>query len=172
MLAVFIGIMLAIFQQATGIGALLIYSADIFQQALNYGPTEALKPQLWVGVVNLLFTFIAVYKVDSWGRKPLLIAGAMGMFLGLIILSAAIYTQQLGPASLFGVLLFVATFAMSMGPVVWVILAEIFPNNVRSLAMAIVIGGQCLASALVTNIFPFLIRVNLIRLILMVRYLI
>ena len=156
LLALFIGIMLAIFQQATGIGALLIYSADIFQQALNYGPTEALKPQLWVGVVNLLFTFIAVYKVDSWGRKPLLIAGAMGMFLGLIILSAAIYTQQLGPASLFGVLLFVATFAMSMGPVVWVILAEIFPNNVRSLAMAIVIGGQCLVSALVTNIFPIL----------------
>ena len=156
LLALFIGIMLAIFQQATGIGALLIYSADIFQQALNYGPTEALKPQLWVGVVNLLFTFIAVYKVDSWGRKPLLIAGAMGMFLGLIILSAAIYTQQLGPASLFGVLLFVATFAMSMGPVVWVILAEIFPNNVRSLAMAIVIGGQCLVSALVANIFPIL----------------
>ena len=156
LLALFIGIMLAIFQQATGIGALLIYSADIFQQALNFGPTEALKPQLWVGVVNLLFTFIAVYKVDSWGRKPLLIAGAMGMFLGLIILSAAIYTQQLGPASLFGVLLFVATFAMSMGPVVWVILAEIFPNNVRSLAMAIVIGGQCLVSALVTNIFPIL----------------
>ena len=156
LLALFIGIMLAIFQQATGIGALLIYSADIFQQALNYGPTEALKPQLWVGVVNLLFTFIAVYKVDSWGRKPLLIAGALGMFLGLIILSAAIYTQQLGPASLFGVLLFVATFAMSMGPVVWVILAEIFPNNVRSLAMAIVIGGQCLVSALVTNIFPIL----------------
>ena len=172
LLALFIGIMLAIFQQATGIGALLIYSADIFQQALNYGPTEALKPQLWVGVVNLLFTFIAVYKVDSWGRKPLLIAGALGMFLGLIILSAAIYTQQLGPASLFGVLLFVATFAMSMGPVVWVILAEIFPNNVRSLAMAIVIGGQCLVSALVTNIFPFLIKANSMHLILMVRYLI
>ena len=156
LLALFIGIMLAIFQQATGIGALLIYSADIFQQALNYGPTEALKPQLWVGLINLLFTFIAIYKVDSWGRKPLLITGAVGMFLGLMVLAVAIYIQQLGSLALFGVLLFVAAFAMSMGPVVWVILAEIFPNNVRSLAMAIVIGGQCLASALVTNIFPIL----------------
>ena len=155
-LALFIGIMLAIFQQATGIGALLIYSADIFQQALNYSPAEALKPQLWVGVVNLLFTFVAIYSVDSWGRKPLLITGAVGMFSGLMVLAVAIYTQQLGLVSVFGVLLFVAAFAMSMGPVVWVILAEMFPNNVRSLAMAIVIGSQCLVSALVTNVFPIL----------------
>lgn len=156
LLALFIGIMLAIFQQATGIGALLIYSADIFQQALNYSPAEALKPQLWVGVVNLLFTFVAIYSVDSWGRKPLLITGAVGMFSGLMVLAVAIYTQQLGLVSVFGVLLFVAAFAMSMGPVVWVILAEMFPNNVRSLAMAIVIGSQCLVSALVTNVFPIL----------------
>ena len=156
LLALFLGIMLAIFQQATGIGALLIYSADIFQQALNYSPAEALKPQLWVGVVNLLFTFVAIYSVDSWGRKPLLITGAVGMFSGLMVLAVAIYTQQLGLVSVFGVLLFVAAFAMSMGPVVWVILAEMFPNNVRSLAMAIVIGSQCLVSALVTNVFPIL----------------
>lgn len=156
LLALFIGIMLAIFQQATGIGAVLIYSADIFQQALNLSPTEVIWPQLWVSVVNLLFTFVAIYKVDSWGRKPLLIAGAVGMLIGLSVLAIAIYNQQLGLQSLLGVLLFVGAFAMSLGPVVWVILAEIFPNNVRSLAMAIVIGGQCLASALVTNIFPIL----------------
>lgn len=156
LLALFIGIMLAIFQQATGIGAVLIYSADIFQQALNLSPAEVIWLQLWVSVVNLLFTFVAIYKVDSWGRKPLLIAGAVGMLIGLSVLAIAIYNQQLGLQSLLGVLLFVGAFAMSLGPVVWVILAEIFPNNVRSLAMAIVISGQCLASALVTNIFPIL----------------
>ena len=154
--ALFIGILLAIFQQATGIVAILIYSGEIFSQALGYGPEQALIPQLWVSIVNLVFTFVAIYTVDSWGRKPLLIVGTSGMLLGLLALALSVYTQQMGLLSLMGVLLFVGAFAMSMGPVVWVILAEIFPNNVRSLAMSIVIGAQCLTSALVTNGFPIL----------------
>ena len=154
--ALFLGIMLAIFQQATGIAAILIYSGEIFNQALGYGPEQALKPQLWVSAVNLIFTFVAIYTVDSWGRKPLLMLGTLGMLLGLLALAVSIYTQQAGVLSLMGVLLFVGAFAMSMGPVVWVMLAEIFPNNVRSLAMSIVIGAQCLVSAFVTNGFPIL----------------
>jgi SP family xylose:H+ symportor-like MFS transporter len=154
--ALFLGIMLAIFQQATGIVAILIYSGEIFSQALGYDPKQALMPQLWVGIVNLIFTFVAIYKVDSWGRKPLLMGGTLGMFLGLSVLALSVYTQQEGLLSLIGVLVFVGAFAMSMGPVVWVILAEIFPNNVRSLAMSITIGAQCLTSALVTNGFPIL----------------
>jgi len=154
--ALFLGIMLAVFQQATGIVAILIYSAEIFSQALGYGPEEALKPQLWVGAVNLIFTFVAIYTVDSWGRKPLLMLGTLGMFLGLATLGVTVYTQQMGALSLLGVLLFVGSFAMSMGPVVWVMLAEIFPNNVRSLAMSIVVSAQCLVSALVTSGFPSL----------------
>ena len=154
--ALFLGVMLAIFQQATGIVAILIYSGEIFSQALGYGPKQALIPQLWVGVVNLVFTFVAIYKVDSWGRKPLLIIGTSGMLVGLLALALSVYSQQAGIVSLMGVLLFVGAFAMSMGPVVWVILSEIFPNNVRSLAMSIAIGAQCLTSALVTNVFPIL----------------
>lgn len=154
--ALFLGVMLAIFQQATGIVAILIYSGEIFSQALGYGPKQALIPQLWVSMVNLVFTFIAIYKVDSWGRKPLLIIGTSGMLAGLLALALSVYTQQAGIVSLMGVLLFVGAFAMSMGPVVWVILSEIFPNNVRSLAMSIAIGAQCLTSALVTNVFPIL----------------
>jgi SP family xylose:H+ symportor-like MFS transporter len=148
--------MLAIFQQATGIVAILIYSGEIFSQALGHDPKQALIPQLWVSVVNLVFTFVAIYKVDSWGRKPLLILGTSGMLLGLSALALSVYTQQAGLVSLMGVLLFVGAYAMSMGPVVWVILSEIFPNNVRSLAMSIAIGAQCLTSALVTNGFPIL----------------
>jgi SP family xylose:H+ symportor-like MFS transporter len=154
--ALFLGVMLAIFQQATGIVAILIYSGEIFSQALGYGPKQALIPQLWVSMVNLVFTFVAIYKVDSWGRKPLLIIGTSGMLAGLLALALSVYTQQAGIVSLVGVLLFVGAFAMSMGPVVWVILSEIFPNNVRSLAMSIAIGAQCLTSALVTNVFPIL----------------
>lgn len=159
--ALLIGILLAIFQQATGIVAILIYSGEIFSQALGYGPEQALIPQLWVSLVNLIFTFIAIYTVDSWGRKPLLMLGMSGMLLGLLALSFSVYGQQMGILSLLGVLLFVGAFAMSMGPVVWVILAEIFPNNVRSLAMSIVIGAQCLTSALVTNGFPILHKSHL-----------
>ena len=160
-LALFVGIMLAIFQQSTGIVAVLIYSADIFKQALNYGPEEALKPQLWVGVVNVLFTLVAIKTIDSWGRKPLLLIGIVGMFIGLMVLGLAIYNQHAGMISVVGVMIFVGSFAMSMGPVVWVMLAEIFPNNVRGLAMSIVIGIQCLASALVTNGFPILNKSHL-----------
>ena len=160
-LALFVGIMLAIFQQSTGIVAVLIYSADIFKQALNYGPEEALKPQLWVGIVNVLFTFVAIKTIDSWGRKPLLLIGTVGMFIGLMALGLAIYNQHVGIISVVGVMIFVGSFAMSMGPVVWVMLAEIFPNNVRGLAMSIVIGIQCLASALVTNGFPILNKSHL-----------
>lgn len=71
MFVLFIGVMLSIFQQVTGINAILYYGAEIFSNALGYGPEDALKQQLWLGAVNLIFTFIAIYKVDSWGRKPL-----------------------------------------------------------------------------------------------------
>ena len=159
--ALFLGVMLAIFQQATGIVAILIYSGEIFSQALGYDPQQALIPQLWVSLVNLVFTFVAIYTVDSWGRKPLLVVGVLGMLLGLLALALSVYMQQMGLVSLIGVLLFVGAYAMSMGPVVWVILAEIFPNNVRSLAMSIAIGTQCLTSALVTNGFPILHKSHL-----------
>jgi SP family xylose:H+ symportor-like MFS transporter len=159
--ALFLGVMLAIFQQATGIVAILIYSGEIFSQALGYDPQQALIPQLWVSLVNLVFTFVAIYTVDSWGRKPLLVVGILGMLLGLLALALSVYMQQMGLVSLIGVILFVGAYAMSMGPVVWVILAEIFPNNVRSLAMSIAIGAQCLTSALVTNGFPILHKSHL-----------
>ena len=152
--ALFLGVMLSIFQQITGINAILYYGAEIFSNALGYGPEDALKQQLWLGAVNLIFTFIAIYTVDSWGRKPLFITGTVGMFLGLSILGLTIYTQQMGVISLLAILLFIGSFAMSMGPVVWVMLSEMFPNNVRSVAMSIAVAAQWLFNALVANSFP------------------
>lgn len=152
--ALFLGVMLSIFQQVTGINAILYYGAEIFSNALGYGPEDALKQQLWLGAVNLIFTFVAIYKIDSWGRKPLFIAGSVGMCLGLSVLGLSIYWQQMGIISLIAVLLFVGSFAMSMGPVVWVMLSEMFPNNVRSVAMSIAVAAQWLFNALVANSFP------------------
>ena len=152
--ALFLGVMLSIFQQITGINAILYYGAEIFSNALGYGPEDALKQQLWLGAVNLIFTFVAIYKVDSWGRKPLFIGGSIGMFVGLAVLGLTIYTQQMGVISLLAILVFIGSFAMSMGPVVWVMLSEMFPNNVRSVAMSIAVAAQWLFNALVANSFP------------------
>ncbi len=153
-LVLFIGVMLSIFQQITGINAILYYGAEIFSNSLGYGPEDALKQQLWLGAVNLICTFIAIYKVDSWGRKPLFIVGTAGMFIGLMVLGLTIYTDQKGVISLLAILLFIGSFAMSMGPVVWVMLSEIFPNRIRSVAMSIAVAAQWLFNGLVANSFP------------------
>ena len=150
----FIGIMLSIFQQTTGINAILYYGAEIFSNALGYGPEDALKQQLWLAGVNLAFTFVAILTIDKWGRKPLLLTGIAGMFLGLSILALTIYSGQIGIISLLAILLFIGSFAMSMGPVVWVLLSEIFPNTIRSIAMSIAVAAQWLFNALVANSFP------------------
>ncbi len=150
----FIGTMLSVFQQVTGINAILYYGAEIFANALGYGPEDALKQQLWLGGVNLAFTFVAIFTIDRWGRKPLFLCGATGMFLGLSVLAWTIHSQQMGLTSLIAILVFIGSFAMSMGPVVWVLLAEIFPNSIRSTAMAIAVAAQWLFNAIVANSFP------------------
>ncbi len=150
----FIGVMLSVFQQVTGINAILYYGAEIFSNALGFGPEDALQQQLWLGAVNLAFTFVAIFTVDSWGRKPLLIVGTIGMFVSLTTLGLSIYYQQLGVVSLIAMLAFIGSFALSMGPIVWVMLSEIFPNQIRSVAMSIAVAAQWLFNAIVANSFP------------------
>lgn len=156
-LVLFIGIMLSVFQQITGINAILYYGAEIFSNALGYGPEDALKQQILLGGVNLIFTFVAIFTVDKWGRKPLLITGTFGMAFGILILGTLIYTNQLGVFALLGLLIFIASFAMSMGPIVWVMLAEIFPNRVRNLYMSLAVGIQWFANMLVSFLFPIVV---------------
>lgn len=151
-----IGIVLSVLQQVTGINAILYYGAEIFSNALGYGPEDALQQQLLLGAVNLVFTFVAISQVDKWGRKPLLIVGSIGMFVGIGILGTSIYLDQLGLISLFGMLLFIASFALSMGPVTWVILSEMFPNKIRSQALSIAVAAQWLFNAIVANTFPLI----------------
>jgi len=157
-IVLFIGIMLSVFQQISGINAILYYGAEIFSNALGYGPEDALKQQLWLGSVNLIFTFVAILTIDKWGRKPLLIVGTIGMILSLSILGFSIYYQQLGVVSLISILGFVGFFALSMGPVVWVLLSEIFPNSIRSFAMSIAVAVQWFTNAIVANSYPAINR--------------
>jgi SP family xylose:H+ symportor-like MFS transporter len=169
---VIIGSILSILQQFTGINAVLYYGADIFEQALGFGKDDILKQQVLLATVNLVFTFVAMFTVDKLGRKPLLTIGGFGMLIGFLMMGFTLYfsdysnvnaaglpalSSSEGMISLIGVLIFIASFAMSMGPVVWVILSEIFPNRVRSIAMSIAVAAQWLANYFVTQTFPMIV---------------
>ena len=149
-----IGTILSVLQQFTGINAVLYYGADIFEQALGFGKEDVLKQQVLLAAINLVFTFVAMATVDKFGRKPLIFIGSFGMLAGFLLLGGTLMTGSVGILSLIGVLLFIASFAMSMGPVVWVILSEMFPNNIRSAAMSIAVAAQWAANYVVTQAFP------------------
>src|SRR5690606_22671359 len=151
---IIIGTVLSILQQFTGINAVLYYGADIFEQALGFGQEDVLAQQVLLAGINLLVTFVAMATVDRFGRKPLIYIGSVGMLAGFLLLGGTLMTNNVGLLSLIGVLLFIASFAMSMGPVVWVILSEMFPNNMRSIAMSIAVAAQWAANYVVTQTFP------------------
>ncbi len=170
---IIIGTVLSALQQFTGINAVLYYGADIFEQALGFGQEDVLKQQILLATVNLIFTFIAMYAVDKFGRKPLLMIGGFGMLIGFLVMGFTLFfsdystinsagipsiSQTEGIISLIGVLIFIGAFAMSMGPVVWVILSEIFPNKIRSVAMSIAVAAQWLANYFVSQTFPMIVE--------------
>lgn len=151
---VIIGTILSSLQQFTGINAVLYFGADIFEKALGFGKEDVLAQQILLAGVNLVFTFVAMALVDKIGRKPLIYAGCLGMFSGFLLLSTSLMTQNVGVVSLLGVLLFIGSFAMSMGPVVWVLLSEMFPNTIRSAAMSVAVAAQWASNYVVAQTFP------------------
>ena len=149
-----IGTALSVLQQFTGINAVLYYGADIFEKALGFGKEDILVQQILLAFVNLIFTFVAMFTVDKFGRKPLLYIGSIGMIVGFLLLGITLQQQSVGFLSLLGVLIFIASFALSMGPVVWVLLSEMFPNNIRSVAMSVAVAAQWAANYVVSQSFP------------------
>ncbi|MDQ2720903.1 MAG: D-xylose transporter XylE [Bacteroidota bacterium] len=149
---IFIGIMLSVFQQFVGINVVLYYAGNIFRN-MGSSTDSSLLQTIIVGIVNLLFTVLAIYTVDKFGRKPLMIIGSIGMAVSMIALGFAFYFNQLGMAALIFMLLYTAAFAMSWGPVCWVLLAEIFPNSIRS-ALSIAVAAQWIANWIVSLTFP------------------
>lgn len=149
-----IGTVLSVLQQFTGINAVLYYGADIFEKALGFGKEDVLAQQILLAFVNLVFTFVAMFTVDKFGRKPLLYIGSAGMIIGFLLLATTLQTNSVGVLSLIGVLLFIASFALSMGPVVWVLLSEMFPNKIRSVAMSVAVAAQWAANYVVSQSFP------------------
>lgn len=154
-LLIFVGIMLSIFQQFIGINAVLYYAPLMFQN-MGASTDSALLQTIIVGVANIVFTLIALVTVDRWGRKPLLVVGGMVMAVSMLSLGFLFSTGNVGTAALVAVVAYIAGFALSWGPVVWVLLSEIFPNSIKSKAMAIAVAMQWIANLFVSWSFKVL----------------
>ncbi len=149
-----IGMLLAFFQQMTGINSIMYYAPIIFQKIGN-GTNSAFIQTVAVGAVNLIFTLVSLRLIDRWGRKPLLIVGAIGMIVSLLVMSGAFFLKHFeGYLILVFILVFIASFAVSIGPVAWVVIAEIFPNRLRSKAMSVAIVTLWTFTFLVSLTFP------------------
>lgn len=150
-----IGIVLAAFQQWCGINVIFNYAEEIFKAA-GYGVSDILFNIVITGSVNLIFTFVAIFTVDKLGRRALMLIGAGGLAGIYAFMGAAYYFHITGWPMLLLVILAIACYAMSLAPVTWVVLSEIFPNKVRGVAMSIATVALWLASFLLTFTFPLL----------------
>jgi SP family xylose:H+ symportor-like MFS transporter len=149
---ILIGILLSVFQQFVGINVVLYYAGNIFRN-MGASTDSSLLQTIIVGIVNLTFTVVAILSVDRFGRRRLMIIGALGMAASMIALGTSFFTHNEGFIALILMLLYTAFFAMSWGPVTWVLLSEIFPNSIRG-AMSIAVAAQWIANWVVSFTFP------------------
>lgn len=150
-----IGIVLAVFQQWCGINIIFNYAEEIFTSA-GYSVGDMLFNIVITGSVNLVFTFVAIRTVDSWGRRKLMLFGAMGLCVVYAILGSAYYFEFSGWPVLVLVITAIAIYSMSLAPITWVVLSEIFPNRLRGVAMSIATFSLWIASFVLTFTFPML----------------
>jgi MFS transporter, SP family, arabinose:H+ symporter len=151
--AVLIGSLLAIFGQFSGINAIVYYAPEIFKAA-GSSTDVAFSNTITIGLVNLLFTFVAIWLVDRAGRKPLLIVGTMVQVIALFSVGLMFHLGHQGVFLLASILAYIAAFAIAMGPIPWIINSEIFPTKLRGRAMSIAIMLLWLADFIVTQTFP------------------
>lgn len=149
-LCIFIGVMLSVFQQIVGINAVLYYAPRIFG---DMGMTNPMVNTVVMGVVNILFTLVAVFTVEKLGRKPLLISGSLGMAVGAFGVALTFGHQGLEMLTMISIMVYAASFMFSWGPICWVLIAEIFPNTIRGGAVAIAVAFQWIFNFIVSSSF-------------------
>ena len=150
-MVIFIGIMLSVFQQAVGINAVLYFAPRIFE---TMGMANPMVQTVLMGVVNILFTLLAVFTVEKWGRKPLLISGSVGMAIGAFgVAMCNVVTGLPAIISVISIMVYSASFMFSWGPICWVLIAEIFPNTIRGAAVAIAVAFQWIFNFIVSSTF-------------------
>ncbi|TLQ07501.1 D-xylose transporter XylE [Marinilactibacillus psychrotolerans] len=156
---VVIGILLSVFQQFVGINVALYYAPRIFE-SMGAGKDASMFQTIIMGLVNVVFTLIAIFTVDKFGRKPLLIIGSIGMTIGMFGVAGMAYSNIIGVGTLIFIIIYTASFMMSWGPVVWVLIAEIFPNKIRGQAVAIAVAAQWAANYFVSSTYPAMMEVS------------
>lgn len=156
--AMIIGICLAVLTQISGINAIIYYGPRILEEAgLQLG--EALGGQVVIGIVNVLFTLLAIWKIDSLGRRPLLIAGVIGIIVSLTSIGLIFFLGITNTYLLMAfILIFIACFAFSYGPVIWVFLSEIYPTKIRGTAMSLATLSLWIGTAFVGQVTPWLLE--------------
>lgn len=149
-MVIFVGIMLSVFQQAVGINAVLYYAPRIFG---DMGMTNPMVNTVVMGVVNILFTLVAIFTVEKWGRKPLLVTGSIGMAVGAFGVALTFGNAAMSMFTMVSIMVYSAAFMMSWGPICWVLIAEIFPNTIRGKAVAIAVAFQWVFNWIVSSTF-------------------
>ena len=153
-MAVFLGVALAVLAQFTGIDAIIYYGPRIMEKA-GFEIGDALGGQVIIGIINVLFTLFAIWKIDTLGRKPLLMAGTTGMLVSLLVIGMLFALQMAeGLLLIVFILIFIASFAFSLGPVVWVILSEIYPNKIRGRTMSIATVATWIGTSIIGQMIP------------------
>ncbi|MEI8288211.1 MAG: sugar porter family MFS transporter [Verrucomicrobiota bacterium] len=150
-----LGVGLAVFQQWCGINSIFNYAEEIFRAA-GYDISSVLKNIAWTGSVNLLFTFVALGTVDRAGRRPLMLLGAAGLSVIYTVMGFCYAQHVQGLPVLLLVLAAIGCYAMSLAPVTWVVISEIFPNRIRGAAMSVAVSALWIACFLLTYTFPIL----------------
>ena len=150
-----LGVVLAVFQQWCGINVIFNYAEEIFHAA-GYDISTVLKNIAWTGSVNLAFTFVALGVVDRAGRRPLMLFGSAALAIIYFTLGFCYFSGVKGLPMLLLVLAAIGAYAMSLAPVVWVVISEIFPNRIRGAAMAVAVSSLWIACFMLTFSFPVL----------------
>ncbi len=148
-----LGIIIAVFQQWCGTNVIFIYAQDVFAGA-GYTVSEAFLNIVVTGIANVVFTIAALFTVDRWGRRRLMLAGAAGLTVIYAVLGTCFHYEVEGMVMVLLTVAAIACYAMTLGPVTWVLLAEIFPNRIRGVAMAVCTFALWVGSCTLTFAFP------------------
>ncbi|MBP3849928.1 MAG: D-xylose transporter XylE [Prevotella sp.] len=157
---IFVGIMLSVFQQAVGINAVLYYAPRIFG---DMGMDDPMMLTVFMGIINITFTLVAVFTVEKWGRKPLLIYGSLGMAFGALGVAVTFGHAGMELCTAASLLIYSASFMFSWGPICWVLIAEIFPNTIRGAAVAIAVAAQWISNFIVSSSFVPMFNMHLVE---------